>query len=97
MKEVSWLLLLGLLVYSLALLSCDDDDDDDQAMVDDNSSPSDDDTGDEDLDFTVLESGVYRAELRIVLYHLEPWLGDYPDPFFREYPFIYANPIYIVD
>ena len=51
----------------------------------------------EDLHFTVSEAGAYRAEIRIVPFHLEPWLGDDPEPFFREYPLIYANPIYVTD
>jgi hypothetical protein len=52
---------------------------------------------DQNISFTVDEPGAYRAELSIVPYHLESELGDNADWFIREYPFIYANPIYVTD
>jgi len=39
--------------------------------------------------------GAYRAEIGVVPYHLEPWLGDTPETYFIEYPWVYANPIYV--
>ncbi len=48
-----------------------------------------------DLAYAVTEKGAYRAEIRIVPYHLRKWLGDHTKPFIKEYPFIYANPIFI--
>ncbi|MCZ7581982.1 MAG: hypothetical protein M5R36_00900 [Deltaproteobacteria bacterium] len=52
---------------------------------------------DEDLDFTPVDPGAYRVEIGIVPYHLTPWLGPDADIFLREYPLIYANPIYVAD
>jgi hypothetical protein len=46
----------------------------------------------------VLESpsrGVYRAEVRIIPWHLKKWLGTNPDLFMKEYVWIYSNPIYV--
>ena len=48
-----------------------------------------------DLTYAVTEKGAYRAEIKIVPYHLRKWLGDHAKPFIKEYPFIYANPIFI--
>jgi hypothetical protein len=48
-----------------------------------------------DLIYAVTEKGAYRAEIKIVPYHLRKWLGDHTKPFIKEYPFIYANPIFI--
>jgi hypothetical protein len=46
--------------------------------------------------------GTYRAEVRQVPHHLRPWLGDkpdydIPDKLIRELPWIYANPITVVE
>lgn len=46
--------------------------------------------------------GSYRAEVRQVPHHLRPWLGDkpdydIPDKLIRELPWIYANPITVVE
>jgi hypothetical protein len=49
----------------------------------------------QDLVYNVQEVGAYRAEIKIVPYHLKKWLGDIPKPFIKEYPFIYANAVYI--
>jgi hypothetical protein len=48
-----------------------------------------------DLEYAAMEKGAYRAEIKIVPYHLRKWLGDHTKPFIKEYPFIYANPIFI--
>ncbi len=40
-------------------------------------------------------AGVYRAEVRVVPHHLLPWLGTQPEKFLKEYPWIYANAIYV--
>jgi hypothetical protein len=48
-----------------------------------------------DLEYAVTEKGAYRAEIKIVPYHLRKWLGDHPKPFIKEYPFIYANAIFV--
>ena len=52
---------------------------------------------DEDLVYVPTSPGAYRAEVHVVPYHLEKWLGDNADMFLKEYPLIYANPIYVVD
>ncbi len=49
----------------------------------------------EDIEYTVAESGVYRAEVHVIPHHLAPWLGGDADYFIREYPLVYANPIYV--
>jgi hypothetical protein len=48
-----------------------------------------------DLEYAVTEKGAYRAEIKIVPYHLRKWLGDHTKPFIKEYPFIYANAIFV--
>lgn len=40
-------------------------------------------------------AGVYRAEVRMVPEHLRPWLGPDPERYLLDYPWIYANPIYV--
>lgn len=42
-----------------------------------------------------VETGVYRAEVRVVPHHLTQWLGTEPEKFLKEYVWIYANPIYV--
>ena len=50
--------------------------------------------GPDDLSVEV-EAGAYRAEVRVVPRHLQPWLGAQPEKFFIDYPWIYANAIYV--
>lgn len=50
-----------------------------------------------DIQYTVSEPGAYRATVTVVPHHLEPWLGTDWERFIREYPLIYANPIYVID
>ena len=50
-----------------------------------------------DLELAVTQSGSYRAEIKVVPYHLKKWLGDDPTPFLKEYPLIYANAIYVTN
>lgn len=51
-------------------------------------------SGDEDIIIESPPSGVYRAEVHIVPYHLKKWLGSEPDKFMKEYVWIYSNAIY---
>ena len=49
---------------------------------------------------TAVSAGVYRAEVRMVPYHLEPWMGDFPEHdipqrFMVDTIWIYSNPIYV--
>jgi len=53
--------------------------------------------GEWDIDYTVDEPGAYRAEVHIVPWHLEPFLGSDPARFIQSYPWIYGNPIYVRD
>jgi len=48
-----------------------------------------------DIDFQADTPGAYRAEVHIVPWHLEPFLGSDPTRFIHSYPWIYANPIYV--
>lgn len=48
-----------------------------------------------DFEYQVSEKGAYRAEVHIVPWHLAPWLGSDPNRFMHDYPWIYANPIYV--
>lgn len=49
-----------------------------------------------DLAFTPTQPGAYRAEIRIVPYHLRPEMnGDADTLLARDYVWIYANPIYV--
>lgn len=50
---------------------------------------------DSDILYPVDSPGAFRAEVRIVPHHLEPFLGADPSRFIHEYPWIYANPIYV--
>jgi hypothetical protein len=52
-----------------------------------------------DLELAVTQSGSYRAEIKVVPYHLKKWLGDDPTPFLKgkKYPLIYANAIYVTN
>lgn len=52
-------------------------------------------SGSEDIVIESPSAGVYRAEVRIVPYHLRKWLGTNPDLFMKEYVWIYSNPIYV--
>ena len=45
--------------------------------------------------FAVADAGVYRIRVDIVPHHLEPFLGDDPDPWIKTYPWVYSNPIYV--
>jgi hypothetical protein len=44
---------------------------------------------------TEVGPGAYRAEVGLVPYHLEEWLGENPETYFVEYPWVYANPIWV--
>jgi hypothetical protein len=49
-----------------------------------------------DLQFAPTEAGAYRAEVRMVPYHLRDHLGaDDWDVLGRSHVWIYANPIYV--
>lgn len=48
-----------------------------------------------DLRWTVDQPGAYRAEVRMVPKHLQPWTGALKDIATDEVIWIYANPIYI--
>ncbi len=37
--------------------------------------------------------GVYRARIEVVPHHLEPFLGDDPEPYLRPFPWVYSNAI----
>ncbi len=52
-------------------------------------------SGTEDVLIESPSSGVYRAEVRIIPWHLKKWLGNDPDLFMKEYVWIYSNPIYV--
>jgi len=53
--------------------------------------------GDADLTVSVSEPGAYRAEVRMVPTHLEPYLSSYADLAQKEFVWIYSNAIYVVD
>lgn len=52
-------------------------------------------SGSEDLVLESPPAGVYRAEVRIIPWHLKRWLGTNPDLFMKEYVWVYSNPIYV--
>jgi hypothetical protein len=52
--------------------------------------------GDTDLSVNVDQPGAYRAEVRMVPTHLEPYLSSYADLAQREFVWIYSNAIYVV-
>ncbi len=45
----------------------------------------------------VSEPGVYRARIDIVPTHLAGFLGDDPDTYIHEFPWVYTNPLHIAD
>jgi hypothetical protein len=45
----------------------------------------------------ITEPGVYRARVDILPTHLAGFLGDDPEPYMRSYPWVYTNPIRIVE
>ena len=47
-----------------------------------------------DLEYTVSEPGVYRAEVRITPHHAAPYLGNLAERLVRPLPWVYSNPIY---
>lgn len=49
----------------------------------------------EELVLRDLKPGAYRVEVRIVPHHLLPLLGANPEVYRREYPYLYASPIYV--
>jgi hypothetical protein len=49
------------------------------------------------LAFTPTMPGVYRAEVRLTPRHLRGYLSTYSDLADQEFPWIYGNPIYVVD
>lgn len=50
-----------------------------------------------DVEHIVTSPGVYRAEVRITPHHVGPYLGDLAERLVRQLPWVYANPIYIVE
>ncbi|RLB45446.1 MAG: hypothetical protein DRI90_28440 [Deltaproteobacteria bacterium] len=52
---------------------------------------------DTDLQHTVTEPGAYRAEVRMVPRHLEPFLSTYADLAGEDFVWIYSNAIYVTD
>ncbi|MDP8257068.1 MAG: hypothetical protein P9M14_15080 [Candidatus Alcyoniella australis] len=52
-------------------------------------------SSDTQIEYQVEGPGVFRAVAHIVPLHLIPFLGTSPELFIRDYPWIYANPIYI--
>ena len=53
-------------------------------------------SGEETLSKTVSEPGAYRAEVRMKPLHLRRWLSSYADLAEQDFPWIYANAIYLV-
>lgn len=53
--------------------------------------------GESDLAFTPTMPGVYRAEVRLTPRHLRAYLSTYSDLADEDFPWIYGNPIYVVD
>ncbi|MBN8609881.1 MAG: hypothetical protein J0L92_04825 [Deltaproteobacteria bacterium] len=51
----------------------------------------------ETLEHVTTEAGVYRAEVLIVPEHARPYLARSADELVREVPWVYANPIYVID
>lgn len=51
--------------------------------------------GEGDLDVTVDEPGAYRAEIRMEPRHLRFYLRKHADLAENDYPWVYANPIYV--
>ncbi len=51
--------------------------------------------GDAMLAFAPVAPGAYRVVVRITPTHLEPWLGRDAATWIVEYPWIYANAIYV--
>ncbi|RME24398.1 MAG: hypothetical protein D6798_11325 [Deltaproteobacteria bacterium] len=43
--------------------------------------------------FPVDTPGSYRVRIDIVPWHLDPFLGDDPEPWLHDYPWVYGNPI----
>jgi len=52
-------------------------------------------SGTSDILLEDAQPGAYRAEVRIVPWHLKKWLGTDPLHFIHEYVWIYSNPIYV--
>ena len=50
-----------------------------------------------DLQHTVTEPGAYRAEVRMVPRHLEPFLSSYADLAEQDFVWLYGNAIYVTD
>ncbi len=50
--------------------------------------------GKEDLAVSV-GKGVYRAEVRMIPYHLREWLGNDPETYLLDSIWVYSNPIYV--
>ena len=48
-----------------------------------------------DLTVDIPGPGAYRAEILITPHHLTEFLGDHPERYMHQYPWIYANPIYV--
>lgn len=52
--------------------------------------------GSEDIRIDSAEAGVYRVEVMITPHHLKPYLGDTPDTYIREVPWLLSNAIRIL-
>ena len=52
-------------------------------------------SSDSDVSFTVTEAGAYRAEVRMVPRHLEPYLSSFAADADGDFAWIYSNPIYV--
>ncbi|HRI63271.1 MAG TPA: hypothetical protein PK156_03515 [Polyangium sp.] len=46
-----------------------------------------------DIRLDAAEAGVYRVEVRILPNHLKPYLGETPDTYIREFPWVLSNAI----
>jgi hypothetical protein len=49
-----------------------------------------------DIRIDAAEPGVYRVEVSITPKHLKPYLGETPDTYVREYPWVFSNAIRVL-
>jgi len=47
------------------------------------------------IEVAAAAAGAYRAEVRITPRHLRPYLGDDPDAWIVERPWLWSNPVYV--
>jgi hypothetical protein len=50
----------------------------------------------EDMQIDSAEPGVYRVEVRMTPHHLKPYLGETPETYIREFPWVLSNAIRIL-